>query len=116
MAKTIWPKLPKAFKKKWLKALRSGDYQQGEAYLKNKSWDEATEYCCLGVACEVAGAKINMKKYPNFIESGCGIRGIKKVPKVLIGGEDNKVTDRLASMNDSGRGFKAIANWIEKNL
>lgn len=33
---------------KWLEALESGNYKQGQGYLKNKDG-----YCCLGVLCEV---------------------------------------------------------------
>ncbi len=36
--------------KKWVEALRSGEYRQGDSYLYNKDTDC---YCCLGVACRV---------------------------------------------------------------
>lgn len=35
--------------KKWVEALRSGKYKQGQHLLRN----EKDEFCCLGVACEV---------------------------------------------------------------
>jgi hypothetical protein len=39
---------------KWLKALESGEYKQGQfALYRNGS------YCCLGVACAVAGAQFD---------------------------------------------------------
>lgn len=34
----------------WVTALRSGKYQQGRGRLK-----EGTDYCCLGVLCDVSG-------------------------------------------------------------
>lgn len=37
-------------KAEWLAALRSGDYRQGRNQLKT----EEGEYCCLGVACNLA--------------------------------------------------------------
>ena len=36
------------YQKRWLEALRSGEFKQGERSLKANG-----EYCCLGVACEV---------------------------------------------------------------
>lgn len=33
----------------WLAALRSGDYKQGRAVLRNSN----NEFCCLGVACDL---------------------------------------------------------------
>lgn len=38
----------KQARKLWVQALRSGEYQQGVAFLKRNN-----RYCCLGVACEV---------------------------------------------------------------
>lgn len=34
----------------WVTALRSGKYQQGQGKLK-----DGTDYCCLGVLCDVSG-------------------------------------------------------------
>src|SRR6185369_2249558 len=39
-------------KAKWLEALRSGKYQQGTQFLRNKG-----KYCCLGVLCDVVNPK-----------------------------------------------------------
>lgn len=39
--------------KKWVEALRSGDYEQGKRRLAVKN-DGETKFCCLGVACELA--------------------------------------------------------------
>lgn len=36
---------------KWVKALRSGEYEQGKSQLRNK-FDNT--YCCLGVLCEIS--------------------------------------------------------------
>ena len=40
-------------RKDWVSALRSGQYKQGRGYLRSKN----NEYCCLGVACELAGVE-----------------------------------------------------------
>lgn len=122
MKKIDYPKLPKAFKRKWIAALRSGKFKQGENYLKNNPSGNENEYCCLGVACEILGLKNIDKK--QFISRGIELKGISKVPKVIVGDmDDNKVVKQLAFMNDGKsdeglgkKSFEQIANWIEKNL
>jgi hypothetical protein len=37
-------------RKKWIEALRSGRFKQGRTALRT-----GDKYCCLGVACEIAG-------------------------------------------------------------
>ena len=44
--------------KKWIKALRSGDYDQTKKCLQDEKG-----YCCLGVACEVLIPKSKQQKY-----------------------------------------------------
>jgi hypothetical protein len=101
-----YPKLPPAFKQKWIDALRSGKYKQGRSLLHDPV---KSTYCCLGVACRVAQTKI--KEYEGYIE------GDKRVPKILQGIETGSIPQILAVRNDSGRwNFNRIANWIEKNL
>ena len=45
--------MDKKLKAKWVKALRSGKYEQGRYMLRHNN-----EYCCLGVLCRVAGVRI----------------------------------------------------------
>ena len=40
----------KDIKKKWVDALRSGEYKQGKGQLRNSKG----EFCCLGVLCDLA--------------------------------------------------------------
>jgi len=114
MKKTIYPKLPKRFKEKWLIALRSGEYNKGRYSLSRNK-----EYCCLGVACHIQGVSD---------ERMVGMAGIpehdfpKSIPRVLKCGNEEKAVGKLMNLNDdvgrNGRtlSFKQIANWIEKNL
>jgi hypothetical protein len=121
------PKLPTEFKEKWLEALRSGKFKQGISRLHNLGSDK---YCCLGVACRIMHPKIKLhsfnyivnkigaKKVPSILKDNC-----KKVPSILKDNcnvidtlKTNDLTCKLADMNDKGRSFKQIANWIEKNL
>lgn len=118
-----YEKLPLAFKTRWVKALRSKKFIQGENDLK--SWPDTIwvgyagqiKHCCLGVACEIVGAKIRFEKSPSFIQNDGSrtIKGITKIPKSLRG--ESITATKLAKMNDSGKwSFKRIASWIERTL
>lgn len=118
-------KLPKLFKRKWVEALRSGEYKQGRASLKEET-EKGYTYCCLGVAAEIAGCKFTMsydgggafiegKSRKNGIKNPKPVRGYTKVPKLLHGSEG--IPAKLANFNDQSKwSFKKIAAWIEKNL
>jgi hypothetical protein len=47
------PPMDPALKAEWVRALRSGQYQQAKGYLVRKFRDDngATSHCCLGVLC-----------------------------------------------------------------
>lgn len=114
-------RLPKLFKKKWLIALRSGNYKQGTCNLVYNN-----KYCCLGVAGIVCGlSNEEMKGKGLFIltnnpDLGLGFteEQIKKVPVLLRGrGSMNSIVNDLCHKNDSGTyNFSKIADYIEKNL
>jgi hypothetical protein len=104
-------KLPEKFKNDWLNALRSGKFKQ------NRAGDLRTTentYCCLGVACVVAGASgITDRQYVENINYK-KIKSINKVPKILHG--DSGLPDVLGRLNDTGNTFEQIAGLIEKYL
>ena len=103
------------FALKWIKALRSGKYEQGDGYLYYAKDDT---YCCLGVAEILAGSskqdlneevfprtKGNLSKYPKlFTKDSSGYNLNCYLHKVRIAASD---------LNDSGVSFKKIANKIE---
>lgn len=99
-------KLPKDFKKKWVKALRSGKYKQGKYYL----YAGDGTYCCLGVAGIVNGCSIESMKG----QSGTMEKIYREVtPVPLSYGE----IQTLTGMNDSyGKTFEEIADYIEQNF
>ena len=112
-------KLPKSFKKKWVAALRSGDYRQTKSYLcEDISHSETPElgFCCLGVACVVA--KVDPKEIAgkDYIDPHFCLG----VPEVLCGDIDPESTEtvreKLAFFNDSGKSFNWIASYIERYL
>jgi len=60
----------KANCKKWLEALRSGEYEQGyDGYLEYEG-----KYCCLGVGCMALGVKASVKQAsPGVFVTGFGV-------------------------------------------
>ena len=104
-------KLPKAFKTKWLKALRSGDFKQTTGELQ-----DSEGYCCLGVACRIQHPRMKLEGI-GYISKG-GFKRLRdvNVPKLIKGEDENPIASKLAGMNDQGESFKTIADYIEKNL
>ena len=116
-----WPKLPKAFKKKWTTALRSGKFKQTQLQLLSVVKDSGGKerkrgYCCLGVAAAISGYGDKKIRRSSLLSNA---KDWRKVPAPLRqkkswGG--NPLTMRLSNMNDKGVSFKKIADWIDKNL
>ena len=109
-------------KRKWVTALRSGKYMQGQGYLK----DEDGGYCCLGVLCDIF-AKEKSKLGVKFVREGdetwsfMGSGATLPVAVVEWAGLDSAdptiwpVT--AVNLNDhENRSFKYIARMIEKYL
>jgi hypothetical protein len=109
--------MDKALKAKWLEALRSGRYKQGQRKLRNQE----DEFCCLGVLCDISGQGQwrqgdNSSTYryckewesafcclPSFMEEFSGI------------GEETE--EDLIALNDIDElSFPEIADWIEENI
>jgi hypothetical protein len=103
------------FRRRWVAALRSGDYRQGRGALKTKFGGMA-EYCCLGVLCEVLGIEGgendaylysfegHVGNLPTSVRNKVGLRDAY--------GSFNH-GDSLAGWNDTGRSFSEIADIIE---
>ena len=119
--------------KKWIKALRSGKYKQGEGTLKQYDSKGNAQHCCLGVLCELYNQEMrkNKKKtipekiYDNDSNFSFGYTRFDRIcdglPKSVMywSGVRNTIgqfeTENLADLNDTGRKFKTIAGIIEKN-
>lgn len=100
------------WKRKWVKALRSGEYKQGHWQLKNRD-----EYCCLGVLCDIyqaghwEGTEFIYKR-----DLATAFLPGKLSEQLAI---TAKQESDLAHMNDSGgydMDFNKIADYIEENL
>lgn len=119
------PKLPADFKKKWVEALRSGEYKQGSNRLYSY-YDNS--YCCLGVACRIAGYSEEDVRYDTIVPA----HKFPLVPACLHGDTAHgTIVKTLANMNDGWkkplkpedsqeqvkpRTFKQIAAFIERYL
>jgi hypothetical protein len=104
-------KLPEDFKKKWIDALRSGEYKQGKNHLVIFGNNNEPYYCCLGVAGKVCGLSDIDLRFQDFFTQ----THVNNLPDLLFG-EDN-VPAMLAKMNDDDNmSFNKIADYIEKEL
>jgi len=123
-------------KKRWLKALRSGEYVQSQGCLHDNAG-----YCCLGVLTDLflkeKGEEWSMCEPPPGVFTSTGILNYyaygevnylpeevqewaglhSKSPTVVMkeSNHDNKI-DALAYLNDSGKTFQQIAQIIEEQL
>ena len=109
--------MKKDIAEKWVKALRSGKYEQGIACL-----NRSNKFCCLGVLCDLAvkeGVSIKVtqrKKYMFY-------NGVKSVLPLMVQEWANMTSPQgvlfnggaLTAMNDKGATFEEIAKIIEKS-
>lgn len=123
-------------KRKWVKALRSGDYVQSSNALifliLKERWEESwpavvgRKYCCLGVLAEemvpneIAGyAAQSLSVTESEVEVEVGFPSeFGYIPEELarLWGLTDVAQQNLASFNDAGKSFAFIADWIEENL
>jgi len=107
---------------KWLTALRSGEYPQTSFALHRvepRSDGLPAGYCCLGVLATVAGIPEDEDGWFTFPRTySNGTMWAKSLPTLaqfeLWGIADGGFV--LTDMNDNGRSFAEIADYIERNL
>lgn len=128
--------MDKKVKKKWVKALRSGKYKQTQSRLQSPDGS----FCCLGVLCDLeydGHWLMKVKKIQNYWgDEIAEEKNVVLIPanggKCLRPGEEESAVlprkfrdklglslpqhDELAEMNDEGKSFIEIADWIEENL
>jgi len=107
-------------KAKWLRALRSGRYKQIRGWLTSRSattpgQPKATEdsFCCLGVL-----AKVSREKWETRGGAASAWVPVGSCPYLYRAGDELTPDEAgtLSNMNDDGRSFREIADWIETNL
>lgn len=115
----------------WVKALRSGDYEQGQDYLCRDG-----KFCCLGVLCEIQELpKENIEGDIYYVFEGLNSYTTKRavqqsvIPMVAQAtiledlnlrqtvtdevGDQRALHTHLICMNDEGKSFNEIADYIE---
>lgn len=114
--------------RKWVKALRSGEYNQGEGNLCAVDKDGNAHYCCLGVAYELDHGPSSWTfgklenpdtGFPPDVDDDENATEVLKTsttrrvdyykPKYI----SSKEAAELMDMNDLGESFSAIANYLE---
>ena len=107
-------------KAKWVEALRSGKYEQGRDVLRTTD----NKFCCLGVLADIRNPE-GWRSDPQTIGTrggrlinGFGWRDflpddLLSLPDLGIDLEDQLT---LVDMNDHGRSFDEIADYIERHL
>lgn len=106
----------------WLKALRSGAYDQGQSALRIQDL-EVCKYCCLGVLADVSDA---FEWDGDAAVFNVDVDGRENDPLYWVDFDWDVLSylgltvDQqgiLIDMNDSTEhSFDDIANWIEKNI
>jgi hypothetical protein len=109
--------MDKALVEKWVAALRSGQYQQGQGFLRSAD----NKYCCLGVGYEVAGGKWYAETQAGFVpdyyitDSGDFGR-LSDEYLDLFGFGSRLPQEHLIALNDNGESFAKIADMVEERL
>ncbi len=109
---------------KWVEALESGEYRQGQQYLRQKH-EEGDLFCCLGVACSLFPEISKPEDYEEVEEGGPVFYSNEKslLPERMVKllgflgklGQHKHNDTSLSMMNDNGITFKEIAEEIRKN-
>lgn len=102
-------------RKKWVKALRSGEYRQATGRLF-----DGGGYCCLGVLCVIAGMEPDEGPDDYYFDDELAFappQAMQFVGLVNKTGSQNDVLQRasLIGQNDSGADFGEIADIIESD-
>lgn len=113
MAFTLDPEI----KRKWLEALRGGEYRQAKGGLFVHK-PEAKKMCCIGVLGDVQG--VPWDKVAEIATNSIQLIGERWHEDTgelkYNAGIPNAIRDQLAVWNDGDKSFANIADWIEENL
>lgn len=97
------------FKRAFVFALRSGKYKQARGVLRTKDGC----FCASGVACDLADPS-GWDSYNGFQYGGSwgygGIPATLRTEIGMTGVQENKII----ALNDGGKSFDYIANYVEK--
>lgn len=101
----------------WYAALLGGNYIQGKHRLINTFWNHEQKqtqhsYCCLGVACEILKIEKDINGNLFVIDNLPYLAVMKAETFEAAFGLNAMVQHDLASLNDNGKTFEEIADYI----
>lgn len=122
-------KMDPTWKTKWVKALRSGDYEQGRGQLRNNQGG----FCCLGVLTDLCieegvvdgrwlrhGYAPAGTEYPEEAvlpkDVAVAVEAEALMPRLEVGSNEGNLISRLIRDNDGDATFDQIADTIEAML
>lgn len=100
-------------KRRWIEALRSGQYKQGRAALRRPPYGKDTQdtYCCLGVLCDIIEPNSWVcEEVRCYHDNRVGFPSARIME---IAGLSGTFADELARINDRGDSFEDIIQVIE---
>lgn len=97
-------------KAKWTAALRSGELKQAKGRLKR-----GDALCCIGVLAQVQNCTWDDNDTPKTEQQWLAVSGNNVLYSKYAGGLDVEQQQKLAEMNDSGKSFAEIADYIDAN-
>jgi len=105
-------KMNKDIKRRWVAALRSGEYKQIKGALRKNDG-----FCCLGVLCDIYSKELNVEWEGNYIADGGGFLPSKVVKWAGVNDDDPTAgSTTLSFHNDDDVPFPKIANLINRYL
>lgn len=113
--------MKKRVKKMWIKALRSGEFEQAFLGLRDLESGDV-RYCCLGVLCELhrAHSKDPQRWRDDSYAGMCGTLPAEVMDWAGLDDDNPSVPlgqgNTLAGLNDDGKDFNYIAGVIETYL
>lgn len=104
------PTMDPTLKERWVTALRSGEYQQGQGVLRTTD----DHFCCLGVLCDLIDRDA-WSQGDDLTEpwDHRGAYGFPTQDMLNQVGLDLGLAHHLATLNDEGANFATIAGAIE---
>lgn len=121
-------------KAQWLEALRSGEYIQGSLRLKWKDHGGPTQYCCLGVLCDLAekagvvredshrsmfqGTKVTYISTQDLYDRSSSVLPLAVMKWAGLNSPvgQYETDEDLVTVNDNGGSFQYIAGIIEEKF
>lgn len=113
--------LPKDFGEKWVKALRSGEYNKTKGDMYEPNYMDTKEcFCANGLGLYVNGLPKNKLVFHSYVDKTLYME-FPIIPICLVSHlnekTDTDLFDAIANLNDlRGFSFYKIADWIEANV